>query len=141
ETSLHDQAYTGGLQLQHRWADNAWTANVNLLGSWVHGSPEAIAATQQRAVHYFQRPDATDVHFDPTRTSLSGLSATWMIGRLGDTKHWRFGAGGDLRTPCLDLNDAGFQLASDRTIPVSLGQYRDDEPGEHVLNWVLSSDA
>jgi len=141
ESLVHDQAYTGGVQLQHRWADNAWIANVSLLGSWVHGTPEAIAQTQQSAVHYFQRPDATDVHFDPTRTSLSGLAATWMIGRLGDTKHWRFGAGGDLRTPGLELNDAGFQLASDRTIPFFLGQYRDDEPGEHVLNWVLSSDA
>src|SRR5262249_5560640 len=52
---IHDQAYTAGLQLQHRWADNAWMANVNLLGSWVHGTPEAIAETQQSSVHYWQR--------------------------------------------------------------------------------------
>jgi len=141
ESLIHDQAYTGGMQLQHRWGDNAWTANVSLLGSWVHGTPEAIAETQENAVHYFQRPDAADVHFDPTRTSLSGLAATWMIGRLGDTKHWRFGAGGDLRTPGLELNDAGFQLISDRTVPFFWGQYRDDEPSEHVLNWAFSSDA
>ncbi len=140
ETTLHDQAYTGGLQLQHRWADNAWTANVSLLGSWVHGSPDAIAATQESARHYFQRPDATDVRFDPTRTSLSGLAAKWMIGQLGDTKHWRFGSGGDLRTPGLELNDAGYQINSDRVAPFLWGQYREDEPGEHFLNWQLSSD-
>jgi hypothetical protein len=137
---IHDQAYTGGVQLQHRWADNAWTANVSLLGSWVHGTPAAIAETQKNAVHYFQRADASNVHFDPTRTSLSGLAATWMIGQLGDTKHWRFGLGGDLRTSGLELNDAGFQLASDRTIPFFLVQYRDDDPGEHLLNWAFSSD-
>jgi len=137
---IHDQAYTGGLQLQHRWADNAWTANVSLLGSWVHGSAEAIASTQQSPRHYFQRPDATDVHFDPARTSLSGLEAKWMIGQLGDNKHWRFGTGGDLRTSGLELNDAGFQTSSDRMGPFFLAQYHDDEPSEHVLNWGVSSD-
>jgi hypothetical protein len=140
ESLIHDQAYTGGLQLQHRWADNAWTANVNLLGSWVHGTPEAIAETQQSSRHYFQRPDARDVHFDPTRTSMSGLAAKWMVGQLGDTKHWRFGAGGDLRTPGLELNDAGFQFNSDRMIPFFWGQYRNDEPSKHVLNWQFNSD-
>jgi hypothetical protein len=136
----HDQAYTGGLQLQHRWADNAWTANINLMGSWVHGTPEAIAQTQQDAVHYFQRPDDSAASFDPTRTSLSGLAAKWMVGMLGDTRHWRFGAGGDLRTPGLDLNDAGFQLNSDRAIPFFWGQYREDKPSEHLLNWQVNSD-
>jgi hypothetical protein len=136
----HDQAYTGGLQLQHRWADNAWTANVNVIGSWVHGTPEAIAATQKDAVHYLQRPDDTAAGFDPTRTSLSGLAAKYQVGMLGDTRHWRFGAGGDLRTAGLDLNDAGFQLNSDRAIPFFWAQYREDKPGEHLLNWQLSSD-
>ena len=140
EGVLRDQAYTGGVQLQHRWADNAWTANVNLLGSWVHGSPEAIAETQKGSVHYFQRPDAEDVHFDPKRTSLQGIAAKWMIGQLGESKHWRYGFGGDLRTPGLELNDAGFQLNSDRVVPFLWGQYRDDAPGDHVLNWQVSSD-
>ncbi|HEY0479454.1 MAG TPA: DUF5916 domain-containing protein [Kofleriaceae bacterium] len=137
---VHDQAYTGGLQLQHRWGDNAWTADVNLLGSWVHGSREAIEATQRSPVHYFQRPDADNVHVDPARTSLSGLGVSWIVGRLGDTKHWRFGTGGDLRTPGLELNDAGFQLTSNQASPFVLVTYRDDEPGDHVLNWSLSSD-
>jgi uncharacterized protein DUF5916/cellulose/xylan binding protein with CBM9 domain len=137
---VHDQAYTGGLQLQHRWADNAWTANVNLLGSWVHGTPAAIAETQQDSVHYFQRPDATDFHFDPMRTSMSGVAAKWMVGELGDTRHWRFGTGGDLRTSGLELNDAGFQLNSDRVVPFVLLQYHEDAPSEHVLNWGTSAD-
>ena len=138
--SLHDQAYTGGLQLQHRWADNAWTANVNVLGSWVHGTTDAIAETQTDAVHYFQRPGAKGVRFDPTRTSLSGLGAKWMIGQLGDTRHWRYGFGGDVRTPGLELNDAGFQLESNRLIPFLYAEYRDDAPGEHLLHWEANAD-
>jgi hypothetical protein len=139
-SAFHDQAYTGGVQLQHRWADNAWTANANLMGSWVHGTEQAIANTQKTAVHYFQRPDAEDAHFDPTRTSLSGLAAKWMFGQLGDTRHWRFGTGGDLRTPGLELNDAGFQTSSDKIVPFVWAQYREDSPSDHVLNWQLSSD-
>ncbi len=140
ESTLRDQAYTGGLQANHRWADNAWTAQLNLMGSWVHGSKEAIAETQKNARHYFQRPDASNVHFDPDRTSMAGLAAKWMIGRLGDTKHWRYGFGGDLRTPGLELNDAGFQQNADRMVPFFLLEYADNEPGDHLLNWGMSSD-
>ena len=135
EDSRHDQAYTGGVQLQHRWADDAWIANANLLGSWVHGTQKAIADTQDSARHYFQRPDASDVHVDLARTSLAGLAARWAIGQLGDTKHWRYGLGGDLRTPGLELNDAGFQQASDLIAPYATLQYRENTPSEYLLTW------
>jgi len=135
EKSRHDQAYTSGVQLQHRWADDAWIANVNLLGSWVHGTQEAIADTQKNARHYFQRPDASDVHVDLTRTSLSGLAARWTIGQMGDTKHWRYGLGGDVRTPGLELNDAGFQQRADRIAPYATLQYRENTPSKYLLTW------
>jgi hypothetical protein len=135
----HDQAYTGGMQLQHRWADSAWTAYASVLGSWVHGTPEAIANTQQDAVHYFQRADDSAASFDPTRTSLSGISAAWQVGRFGDADHWRYGAYSVMRSPGLELNDAGFQLDSDRIVTSVVGEYRDDSPGEHVLNWDVSA--
>jgi hypothetical protein len=137
---MHDQAYTGGAQLQHRWADDAWTANVSLLGSYVHGSAAAITETQENPRHYFQRADAPHIHVDPTRTSLAGMNAKWMIGQLGDTKHWRFGFGGDLRTPGLELNDAGFQRNADAMVPFLLASYHDTVPGEHLLNWDVGGD-
>ena len=139
-STLHDHAYTGGLQLQHRWGDNAWKANFHVIGSWVHGSPDAIAATQKDANHLFQRPDATDAHLDPMRTSLGGFGTTWQIGRFGDTKHWRFMFAGDLRSPGLELNDLGFQTGSDRVSPLLWAQYRDETPSAHILNWQLTSD-
>ncbi len=137
---LHDQAYTGGFQLQHRWADNAWTAQFQGVASLVHGTPEAIAMTQRAARHLYQRPDAENAHFDDTRTSLSGVGATWTIGKLGNTPHVRYGTGGDLRTIGLELNDAGFQTSSDRVIPFVWGQYREDSPGDQVLNWQANAD-
>jgi hypothetical protein len=139
-TTMRDQAYTGGLQVQHRWDDAAWTFDLRTVGSWLHGSTDAIAALQQDNVHLYQRPDASDVHLDPSRTSLSGLGASYAIGRLGDTPHLRFSTGGDVRTPGLELNDIGFQTTSDRVLPYLWGQYRDDAPSSLFLNWQVSSD-
>ncbi|MDQ3369382.1 MAG: carbohydrate binding family 9 domain-containing protein [Myxococcota bacterium] len=137
---LHEQAYTGGVLVSHRWDKNAWQFDLRSVGSFVHGSEEAIARTQRTQRHLFQRPDAPHVSYDPTRTSLAGLGATWKLGRMGDTKHWRYMFGGDLRTPGLELNDAGFQQQADRIVPFWYLQYHDETPGEHVLNWQASGD-
>ena len=138
--TLHDQAYTGGAQVSHRFASNAWQADLSILGSYVHGSETAIAATQQLQRHLFQRPDATYLTFDPHRTSLSGYDVTASIGQFGDSKHWRFGTGLDLRSPGLELNDMGFQQSSDRIGNFLWMQYRDDEPHDVLLNWQANHD-
>jgi hypothetical protein len=134
-STLHDQAYTAGAQLNHRWADNAWELDIHGVGSWVHGSEEAIANTQTSNGHLFQRPDASHIHVDPTRTSLGGGDLDWAVGRSGDTKHWRWAVGGNLRTPGLELNDAGFQFYSDRLENWTWTEYRDDDPGKTMLSW------
>ncbi len=135
---LHDQAYSGGLQLEHRWGKNAWSAQLSTVGSLIHGSEAAIARTQRSQRHLFQRPD--NFHFDPTLTSMHGMGAGWMVGKLGDTKHWRYGVGGDFRTSGLELNDAGFQRSSDRMITFYYGEYHDEDPGDHFLNYTINSD-
>jgi Domain of unknown function (DUF5916)/Carbohydrate family 9 binding domain-like len=140
EDTLHDQAYSLGATLQHRWAKNAWQANIRVISSYVHGSEGAIERTQKLQHHLYQRPDAPHVELDPTRTSLSGAGAGWRVGRFGDTKHWRYMFGGDLRTPGLELNDAGFQTQSDRAIPFLLLEYHDETPGKNVLNWNVNGD-
>ncbi len=136
--TLHDQAYTAGLQLQHRWAKNTWELDVHGVGSWVHGTPMAIRETQEANRHLFQRPDAGHVHLDDTRTSLGGGGFTWAVGRSGETKHWRWALGGDLRTPGLELNDAGFQFYSDRVENWSWTEYRDETPTDNLLAWRTS---
>ncbi len=140
EGLLHDQAYTAGAQFEHRWAKNAWALYFHAVGSYVHGSEDAIAETQLSQRHLYQRPDRTNNHFDPTRTSLTGSGMTWKIGQLGDTKHWRFGFGGDIQTLGLELNDMGFQNGSDRMVTFYWGEYHDNEPGDDVLNWNFNSD-
>ena len=138
--TLPDQAYTAGAQLQHRFGDNAWQLDARVVGSFIHGSQPAITFEQELNRHLFQRPDATDVHLDPTRTELDGLGATWIFGRNGETKHWRIETGGDLRTPGLELNDLGFQQNSDHVIPYVWSQWHHDDPSPNILNWQINSD-
>jgi len=137
---LHDQAYTAGAQLSHRWAKDAWALDLRTVGSYVHGTEAAIAETQTSQRHLFQRPDAQSFHLDPTRTSLSGFGASWKLGRNGNTKHWRYMFGGDLRTSGLELNDMGFQFSSDRAVPFWWVQYHDETPGKEVLSYSASAD-
>jgi Domain of unknown function (DUF5916)/Carbohydrate family 9 binding domain-like len=140
EETFHDQAYSLGASLQHRWSKNAWLADVRVLSSYVHGSEAAIERTQKLQHHLYQRPDAPHIELDPGRTSLAGSGAAWRIGRFGDTKHWRFMFGGDLRTPGLEVNDVGFQVQGDRAAPFWLVEYHDEEPGKDVLNWSASAE-
>ncbi|HEY5923071.1 MAG TPA: DUF5916 domain-containing protein [Kofleriaceae bacterium] len=131
----HDQAYTAGAQVTHRWGDNAWELDAHGVGSYVHGTTDAITRTQQLNRHLYQRPDADHVEVDPTRTSLAGMGMSWAVGRSGETKHWRWAQGGDLRTPGLELNDVGFQFFSDRLETWGWLEYREDDPGDTVNNW------
>lgn len=140
EDFFHDQAYSGGVQISHRWDSNAWQLDLRTIGSVVLGNEEAIARTQLSQRHLYQRSDARSYHFDPTRTSLTGGGVTWKVGRFGDTKHWRFFFGGDVRTSGLELNDAGFQQSSDRAIPFFWVQYHDEDPGKDVLNYQINGD-
>ncbi|HEY4245111.1 MAG TPA: DUF5916 domain-containing protein [Kofleriaceae bacterium] len=140
EGTLRDQAYTAGASFDHRWDNNAWEAHMQLLGSWVHGSRDAITALQEDMVHLYQRPDMTDHSLDPNRTSLAGDGFKLKIGRIGDVPHWRYGFGTDMRSPGLELNDAGFQTSSDRMTPFLFGEYHDNDPGETLLNYNINAD-
>lgn len=134
ESVLHDQAYSAGTQITHRWDNDKWQADLRTFGSFVHGSEEAIARTQTAQHHLFQRPDARSFHFDPTRTSLTGGGAQWKLGPSGNTKHWRFMFGGYIRSSGLELNDIGFQNSSDASLPFLLAEYHDETPGDYILS-------
>ncbi len=138
---LHDSAYTAGLQVQHRFGDTPYQLDIHGVGSYVHGSELAIARTQRSTRHLYQRPDLrSGDRFDPTRTSLTGGDVSWKIGKLGDTKHWRWGSGGDVRTRGLELNDLGFQNGSDRAVSYVFLNYQDNDPTDEILNWGWNTD-
>jgi hypothetical protein len=138
EGELHDQAYTGGFELQHRFFKERVLLSAKLLGSYVHGSQEAIAETQQKTRHLYQRPGG-HLTFDPTRTSLTGGAVVTDLGYR--TTHWQGVMGVDMRSAGLEVNDLGFQNSADKFVHWGYASYRDDDPGDTFLNYRLNLNA
>ena len=109
---LHNSAYSGGLDLVHRWDDRKWIIEANMVASQVRGSERAITRTQRSFEHLFQRPDADHLSVDTTARSLQGTGGTFTIGHYVDK--WMFQAGTTYRSPGLELNDIGFLTNTDQ---------------------------
>lgn len=131
---LHDQALAGGLQFNHRLGQGRWMLEGRSFGSWVHGDPAAIDATQRASQRYYQRPDADHLDYDPTRTSLSGAGLIWTVAQDADQR-LRYGLQGDLRTPGLELNALGYQVLADRISHQGWVEIRDETPGTVFLRY------
>jgi len=109
-SDLPGGAYSGGLDAMHRF-DGDWRLTAKVLGSHVTGNAGAIDRLQRGPNHYYQRPDADHVTYDPGRTSLSGASAGVELMKLGG--HFRGAVFGETRTPGFDVNELGFQRGAD----------------------------
>jgi hypothetical protein len=103
---LHKAAYTGGLDLFHYLADRRYSLALNLLGSRVEGTREAILATQMAPARYYQRPDNRRSSVDSTRTSLSGHGGSLRIAKTAGNLEFETGAA--WRSPGFELNDVGY---------------------------------
>lgn len=109
---LPTAAYTGGLNFNRNWKERTWYFNANAVFSYVKGSTEAMVAAQRSSARYFQRPDASYVEVDSSRTSLSGYGGTFKFGR-SSKKRLQFETSFTLRSPGLEFNDIGYMRYSD----------------------------
>lgn len=125
---LHESAYSGGLDVIHRWKDNSWQLTGKLLWSKVNGSQEAIFDTQTAFERLFQRPDAKHLKIDSTATSLVGTGGTFKIGKLGG--QLVFETGLTWRSPELELNDIGFLVNTDEVNHFFWGAKRWTKPND-----------
>ena len=137
DLGLRRAAYTGGIDLRHRFADDRYEVSGYLLGSSVQGSEDAIATAQRSAVRYYQRPDAESFSFDPTRTSLSGGSAFLSVAKIAGG-HWRFSTGIHTRSPGFEVNDIGYQRDADSFVNWAWVGYRQDSPQGPFRRWGLN---
>jgi hypothetical protein len=109
---LRSGAWTGGLDLRHRFGGNRFQLSTQLAGSQVSGSSSAIARTQRSNVHLYQRADADHVQLDTTRTALSGTLAQMSIDKQGGGIT-RFSTSAWYITPGFEINDVGFRTRAD----------------------------
>jgi hypothetical protein len=125
---LNDRAFTVGadgwtfLDASKTWVVTGWAAATH-----VEGTEARIADLQESAQHYYQRPDVTHVHFDPTRTSLSGYAGRATVNK--EKGNVLFNAAVGLVDPGFDVNDAGFQWRTDVINSHAWTGYRWTKPG------------
>lgn len=135
---LRSAAYSGGARVRHKWGGGNYEVSAYVAGSHIRGSAEAIADAQLSPTHLFQRPDASNLEFDSTRTTLSGAVGNLVVSKNGGG-HWRWAFGGHYRSPGLDVNDLGFQQQSDQAMTFGNLRYRQDEPSGIFRSWSIGA--
>jgi hypothetical protein len=103
---LHRSAYVGAVDFRHRFLNKTYEISGSLDWSHVAGSAQAIAATQQDAVHYYQRPDA-GLPLDTTRTFLNGSAQELLFGKVAGA-HLNFQTSYQRRSAGFEINDLGY---------------------------------
>lgn len=126
-TSIHNAAYTGGIDVKHQWNNRTWYAEGDFIMSKVLGSKQSIFNTQTSLRHNFQRVDATHVNVDPNKTSLTGTGGNVKIGKNGGGS-FNFESGVTWRSPELEMNDMGFQRNADDITHYNWMAYRSLKP-------------
>lgn len=133
---LAKRAIAGGGDWNLRFAGGAYEVNGYLGFSYVEGDELAIAGIQNRSSHFFQRPDASHVILDSTRTTLGGGSAGLALEKnSGD--HWLWELTGWAESPEFEINDAGQLSSADDQGFQALVRYRENTPGRYYQNYNL----
>jgi hypothetical protein len=78
-----------------------WTAL-----SRVAGSQARMISLQESSTHYFQRPDATEIHVDSSATSLTGYAGRYMVNKQKGNLTFNTAIG--FVSPKFEPNDLGF---------------------------------
>lgn len=127
---LPSSAVTGGVDADIRLGQS-YSLQAFLAGSSVHGTPDAIARLQRSTVHSFQRPDATHVDYDPSRTALRGHAGQLSFNKIAG-RRTRFNTYVTYKSTGFDINDLGFHQRADEIGQGAWFQVRDQTPGRFV---------
>lgn len=119
---LHDNAYSGGVDLTHNFLDRKYYVSVRSSFSHVNGTPESILLTQTASERFFQRPDNRHHDVDSTLTSLNGSSGAVRIGKAQGKL--RYNLSFAYTSPEFETNDLGFLRQSDVMSQEFWMQYR-----------------
>ncbi|HEX6748223.1 MAG TPA: DUF5916 domain-containing protein [Longimicrobium sp.] len=131
---LDRDAVAGAADWNLRLGGGTYEVSGALGFSHVAGDSLAILRIQRSSARYLQRPDADYVTYDPSRTTLSGYTASLSAQKISG-KHWLWTVAGDLRSPGFELNDAGSQSVADyRQVSGEL-RYRETTPRGPFRRW------
>ncbi len=134
---LRREAYSGGVDVRHRFRDNTHEFRGYFVGSHVTGTPEAILRTQRSSARYFQRPDADHLSIDPDATSMQGYAAAVELWKVGGG-NWRYALATLVRSPGFEVNDLGFLPQVDMIEQIAFVGYRQNQPSARLRRWSLN---
>ena len=136
---LANQAISGNADTELKFGDRAYALEAEVGFTYVNGTPAAIERVQRSTVHLFQSPDRPGVHFDPTRTSLSGLHLQAKFEKVGG-RHWLYGSELQLESPEFEANDFGrVNYSSDIRFANMHLTYRETQPGRYLRAYSFTS--
>jgi hypothetical protein len=95
----------GGIDFEHRWNRGKYTVSGFSMASRVNASAPVITGLQRNSSHYFQRPDASSLTFDPARTDLTGRYDQVAFSKTGS---WFGSLSLKQVSPGFEINDVGF---------------------------------
>ena len=109
---LRSNAQAVGLDLDHHWAERAYSFNVQTALTHIGGDTAAIRRAQFSSARYYQRAGRTETTdglfsttFDPTRRNMYGYG---LYARLAkETGNWLWETSQNWRSPGFEANDLG----------------------------------
>jgi hypothetical protein len=124
---LSSQAYSGGIDFEHLWADRTWALTGFVAASHVRGDSTALIRIQRSPNHYRQRPESTR-SLDPALTTLSG--SNWRLGlaRRGG-RNWTGNVSVGHLGSGFEISDLGFSSAIEHIETTASVAYNRIEPG------------
>lgn len=126
---LNRQAYSAGLDWMIRLDKRMYEFRGNVGLSTVQGSKEVILSNQTGSARYFQRPDATHISLDSSKTSLTGFTNSLSLSKVEGDLTWNLSY--STESPEFELNDLGvLQSADDVVVSGRLG-YRSLDQNEY----------
>jgi hypothetical protein len=134
DAQLRSRATVVGADFNHFWPRRQWSLDGYLLGSTVHGTADAIDLTQRASSRYYQRPDATHLTYDPTRTHLEGESGLVSLNKIGG-EHWLGSLTYQETSPGFENNDVGFNSGADFRGLSTLLIYKVEQPARILRDW------
>jgi hypothetical protein len=121
-----EHAFAAATDFEMRQGDLGLVGHV--FGTVLAGTPAALTSIQRSSTHYFQRPDAPHLKYDPNRTWLGGWGAE-LVGGKFDGSPWRASWTVRARSPGLNPNDLGYLQRADQQQAELWIQRRGDQPG------------
>jgi hypothetical protein len=135
--AMRSSAWTGGVDLFHRFGGHQFAINGSFAVSHIRGNPMAMTVAQRSSARYYQRPDQAYVSVDTAATSLTGYGGSLEIAKTAG--NWLYGVNSFVNSPGFELNDAGFHPMVDRVFMGARLQRRWLDPGRVFRNFSVST--